>query len=59
MSECLTGGRIRREARPGAGTVVVAGTPLRVAIRPGTGAGPPLLLANGIGLVAGLPPRPG
>jgi poly(3-hydroxyalkanoate) depolymerase len=28
---------------------VVAGTPLLVAIRPGTGAGPPLLLANGIG----------
>ena len=28
---------------------MVAGTPLRVAIRPGTGAGPPLLLANGIG----------
>ena len=30
-------------------TVVVARTPLRVAIRPGTGTGPPLLLANGIG----------
>ena len=27
-----------------------AGTPLRVAIRPGTGAGPPLLLCNGIGM---------
>ena len=40
---------IPREARPGTRTVVVAGTPLRVAIRPGTGAGPPLLLANGIG----------
>ncbi len=26
------------------------GTPLRVAIRPGTGAGPPLLLCNGIGM---------
>ena len=42
-------GRIPREVRPGMRTVVVAGTPLRVAIRPGTGAGPPLLLANGIG----------
>ena len=42
-------GRIRRQARPGMRTVVVGGTPLRVAIRPGTGAGPPLLLANGIG----------
>ena len=41
--------RIPRQARPGTRTVVVAGTPLRVAIRPGTGAGPPLLLANGIG----------
>ncbi len=40
---------IPRQARPGTRTVVVAGTPLRVAIRPGTGAGPPLLLANGIG----------
>jgi poly(3-hydroxyalkanoate) depolymerase len=29
--------------------VVVAGQPVRVAIRPGTGSGPPLLLANGIG----------
>jgi poly(3-hydroxyalkanoate) depolymerase len=28
----------------------VGGTPLRVAIRPGTGAGPPLLLCNGIGM---------
>ena len=28
----------------------VAGTPLRVAIRPGTGTGPPLLLCNGIGM---------
>ena len=37
------------KARPGTRMVVVAGTPLRVAIRPGTGAGPPLLLANGIG----------
>src|SRR5271165_5242632 len=27
-----------------------AGTPLRVAIRPGTGTGPPLLLCNGIGM---------
>ncbi len=26
------------------------GTPLRVAIRPGTGTGPPLLLCNGIGM---------
>jgi len=34
-------GRIPREARPGMRTVVVAGTPLRVAIRPGTGAGAP------------------
>ena len=41
--------RIPRQARPGMRTVVVAGTPLRVAIRPGTGAGPPLLLASGIG----------
>ena len=41
--------RIPQQARPGTRTVVVAGTPLRVAIRPGTGAGPPLLLANGIG----------
>ncbi len=30
-------------------TVVVGRTPLRIAIRPGTGSGPPLLLANGIG----------
>jgi poly(3-hydroxyalkanoate) depolymerase len=30
-------------------TVVVGRTPLRIAIRPGTGGGPPLLLANGIG----------
>ena len=29
--------RIPRETRPGVRTVVVAGTPLRVAIRPGTG----------------------
>ena len=28
----------------------VGGTPLRVAIRPGTGTGPPLLLCNGIGM---------
>jgi len=49
MSERVTGERIPREARPGTRTVVVAGTPLRVAIRPGTGAGPPLLLASGIG----------
>src|ERR1019366_1964386 len=41
--------RIPREARPGVRTVVVSGTPLRVAIRPSTGTGPPLLLANGIG----------
>ena len=45
----IAAGRIPREARPGMRTVVVAGTPLRVAIRPGTGAGPPLLLASGIG----------
>lgn len=30
-------------------TVVVDRTPLRIAVRPGTGGGPPLLLANGIG----------
>ena len=30
--------------------VQVGGTPLRVAIRPGTGTGPPLLLCNGIGM---------
>ena len=30
-------------------TVVVGRTPLRIAVRPGTGSGPPLLLANGIG----------
>ena len=30
-------------------TVVVGGRTLRIAVRPGTGAGPPLLLANGIG----------
>ena len=41
--------RIPPQARPGIRTVVVSGTPLRVAIRPGTGTGPPLLLANGIG----------
>jgi poly(3-hydroxyalkanoate) depolymerase len=29
--------------------VTVGHTPLRIAVRPGTGAGPPLLLANGIG----------
>ena len=28
----------------------VGGTPLRVAVRPGTGTGPPLLLCNGIGM---------
>jgi pimeloyl-ACP methyl ester carboxylesterase len=28
----------------------VGGTPLRVAIRPGTGTGPPLLLCNGVGM---------
>jgi poly(3-hydroxyalkanoate) depolymerase len=28
----------------------VGGTPMRVAIRPGTGTGPPLLLCNGIGM---------
>ena len=28
----------------------VGGRPLRVAIRPGTGTGPPLLLCNGIGM---------
>jgi hypothetical protein len=28
----------------------VGGTTLRVAIRPGTGTGPPLLLCNGIGM---------
>ena len=31
-------------------TMQVGGTPLRVAIRPGTGTGPPLLLCNGIGM---------
>ena len=30
--------------------VQAGGTPLRVAIRPGTGTGPPLLLCNGIGM---------
>ena len=30
-------------------TVRVGEQPLRVAIRPGTGGGPPLLLCNGIG----------
>ncbi len=30
--------------------VQASGTPLRVAIRPGTGTGPPLLLCNGIGM---------
>jgi len=30
-------------------TVTVGQTPLRIAVRPGTGSGPPLLLANGIG----------
>ena len=34
---------------PGTRTVVVGGLPIRIAVRPGTGAGPPLLLANGIG----------
>ncbi len=29
--------------------IVVAGQPLRVTVRPGTGAGVPLLLVNGIG----------
>jgi poly(3-hydroxyalkanoate) depolymerase len=35
--------------RPSTRTVVVGRTPLRVAVRPGTRSGPPLLLANGIG----------
>ncbi|MGQ0572791.1 MAG: poly(3-hydroxyalkanoate) depolymerase [Pseudonocardia sp.] len=30
-------------------TILVRGRPLRVRVRPGTGSGPPLLLANGIG----------
>jgi poly(3-hydroxyalkanoate) depolymerase len=30
-------------------TVTVSGRPLRVAVRPGTGGGPPLLVCNGIG----------
>jgi hypothetical protein len=33
--------------------VQVGGTPLRVAIRPGTGTEPPLLLCNGIGMRLG------
>ena len=43
-------GRWSRRA-PGTRTVVVGRTPLRVAVRPGTGprTAPPLLLANGIG----------
>jgi poly(3-hydroxyalkanoate) depolymerase len=38
-----------RRREPVTRTVVVAGRPVRIAVRPGTGAGPPLLLANGIG----------
>jgi poly(3-hydroxyalkanoate) depolymerase len=38
-----------RRPGPGTRTVVVGGRPIRIAVRPGTGAGPPLLLANGIG----------
>ena len=41
--------RVRGQRGPGTRTVVVAGRPIRIAVRPGTGAGPPLLLANGIG----------
>jgi poly(3-hydroxyalkanoate) depolymerase len=45
----LTGRRSRPQ--PSTRTVVIGRTPLRIAVRPGTGtrAGPPLLLANGIG----------
>ena len=34
---------------PSTRMVTVGQTPLRIAVRPGTGTGPPLLLANGIG----------
>ena len=45
----LTGRRSRPQ--PSTRTVVIGRTPLRIAVRPGTGTrtGPPLLLANGIG----------
>jgi poly(3-hydroxyalkanoate) depolymerase len=48
MSSIADRMRARRRRGPGTQTVVVAGTPIRIAIRPGTGA-VPLLLANGIG----------
>jgi poly(3-hydroxyalkanoate) depolymerase len=50
-AESPSTGRIPRwgRRRPQMRTVVVGQTPLRIAVRPGTGAGPPLLLANGIG----------
>jgi poly(3-hydroxyalkanoate) depolymerase len=49
--ESLWARRAARRARQRSVTriVVVGRTPLRIAIRPGTGSGPPLLLANGIG----------
>lgn len=49
--ESLWARRVARRARRRSvtRTVVVGRTPLRIAIRAGTGSGPPLLLANGIG----------
>jgi poly(3-hydroxyalkanoate) depolymerase len=49
--EPLWARRVARRARRRSvtRTVVVGRTPLRIAIRAGTGSGPPLLLANGIG----------
>jgi poly(3-hydroxyalkanoate) depolymerase len=49
--ESLWARRMARRARRRSltRTVVVGRTPLRIAVRPGTGSGPPLLLANGIG----------
>jgi poly(3-hydroxyalkanoate) depolymerase len=49
--ESLWARRMARRARQRSltRTVVVGRTPLRIAVRPGTGSGPPLLLANGIG----------
>jgi poly(3-hydroxyalkanoate) depolymerase len=42
--------RLARRPGPGTRNVVVAGTTIRIAVRPGRGGGgPPLLLANGIG----------
>jgi len=49
--ESLWARRVARRARRRSvtRTVVVGRTPLRIAIQAGTGSGPPLLLANGIG----------